>query len=69
MYNLRTQRRQIIIDRLKAMYVFDKPLEESLTEQMREIDDEILQLTMDLISVLGSELNTPPRKNPCNPRH
>ena len=49
--------------------MFDKPLEESLTEQMREIGDEILQLTKDLDSVLGSELNTPLRKNPCNPRH
>ena len=53
-------RRQIVIDRLKAMSVFDKPLEESLTEQTREIDDEILQLTTDLDSVLGSELTQYP---------
>ena len=68
-YNLRTQRRQIITNRLKAKSAFDKPLEESMAEQMREIDDEILQLTTDLDSVLGSELNTPPRKNPCTPTH
>jgi hypothetical protein len=49
--------------------VFKKRLEESLAEQMREIDDEILQLTTDLDSVLGSDLNTPPRKNPCTPTH
>ncbi len=47
--------------------MFDKPLEKFLAEQMREIDDEILQLTMDLDSVLGSELSTPPRKNPRTP--
>ena len=69
LYNLQTQRRQIVIDRLKAKSAFDEPLEESMAEQMREIDDEILQLTTDLDSVLGSELNTPLRKNPCTPRH
>ena len=69
LYNLQTKRRQIVIDRLKAKSAFDKPLEELLAEQMREIDDEILQLTTDLDSVLGSELNTPPRKNPCTPTH
>jgi hypothetical protein len=53
LYNLQTQRRQIVINRLKAKSVFDEPL---------EIDDEILQLTTDLDSVLGSELNTPPHR-------
>ena len=67
LYNLQMQRRQIIINRLKAMSAFDNPLGESLAEQMREIDDEILQLTADLDSVLGSELSTPPRKNPRTP--
>ena len=69
LYNLLIQRRQIITNRLKAKSVIDKPLEESMAEQMREIDDEILQLTTNLDSVLGSELNTPPRKNPCTPTH
>jgi len=45
------QRRQVIIDRLKAKSAFDKPWEESLAEQMGEIDNEILQLTADLDSV------------------
>jgi hypothetical protein len=54
------QKRQILIDRLKAMSALDNPLTELLTEQMREIDDEIKQLTADLDSVLGSELSTPP---------
>jgi hypothetical protein len=49
------------------MSAFDNPLGELLAEQMREIDDEILQLTADLDSVLGSELSTPPRKNPRTP--
>jgi len=69
LYNLRTQRRQIIINRLKAKSAFDEPSEESLAEQMREIDDEILQLPTDLDSVLDSELNTPPRKNPRTPTY
>ena len=43
------------------MSAFDNPLGESLAEQMREIDDEILQLTADL------ELSTPPCKNPRTP--
>ena len=60
LYNLRMQKRQILIDRLKAMSALDNPLTELLTEQMREIDDEIKQLTADLDSVLVSELSTPP---------
>jgi hypothetical protein len=66
LYNLRTQRRQIVINRLKAKSAFHKPLEESLTEQMRKIDHDILT---DLVSVLGLELNTPTCKNPCTPKH
>ncbi len=47
--------RQLVIDRLKAKSAFDNPLAELLAEQMREIYEEILQLTADLDSVLGSD--------------
>jgi hypothetical protein len=63
-HNLRMQKRQIVIDRLKATAAFDYPLAQLLTEQIGEIDEEIKQFTADLDSVLCSEHSTPPHKNP-----
>ncbi len=63
-HNLQMQKRQVIVDRLKAMASFDDLLAQSLTEQIGEIDKEIKQYTKDLDSVQCSEHSTPPRKNP-----
>jgi len=71
-YNLRTQKRQLIVDRLKAMSAFDDPLTQSLTEQIEEIDEEVKGYITDLDSVVSSEdseQRTPPHKNPCTPKH
>ncbi len=64
-HNLRTQKRQAVVDRLKAMASFDDPLAQLLTEQIGEIDEEIKQYTKDLDSVQCSEHSIPPPKNPC----
>ena len=66
-HNLRTQKRQLIVDRLKAMANFDEPMTQSLTEQIEEIDEEVKGHTTDL-SVLSSDC-TPPHKNPRTPKH
>jgi hypothetical protein len=71
-YNLRTQKKQLIVDRLKAMAAFDDPLTQSLMEQIEEIDEEVKGYIADLDSVVSSEDSehrTPPRKNPCTPKH
>ena len=62
-FNLRTQKRQLGVDRLKALSVFDDPLAQSLQQQIKEIDDEIRKYTGNLDSMLGLEMQTPPRKN------
>jgi hypothetical protein len=59
------QKRQVVVDRLKAMASFDDPLAQLLMEQIGEIDEEIKQNTKDLDSVMCSEHSTPPCKNPC----
>ena len=66
-HNLRTQKRQLIVDRLKALANFDEPMTQSLTEQIEEIDEEVKGHTTDL-SVLSSDC-TPPQKNPRTPKH
>jgi hypothetical protein len=63
-HNLRTQKRQVVVDRLKAMASFDDPLAQTLMEQIGEIDEEIKQYTKDLDSVQCSEHSTSPCKNP-----
>ena len=64
-HNLQMQKRQRVINRLKAMAAFDDPLAQLLTEQIGEIDEEIKQVTADLDSVLCLEHSTPPCKNRC----
>jgi hypothetical protein len=54
------QKRQVVIDRLKAMALFDDPLAQLLAKQIGEIDEEIKQYTKDLDSVQCSEHSTPP---------
>ncbi len=61
-HNLLMQKRQAVVDRLKAMASFDDPLAQSLTEQIGEIDEKIKHYTKDLDSVQCSEHSTPPRK-------
>ncbi len=63
-HNLQMQKRQVVINRLKAIAAFDDPLAQLLTEQIDEIDEEIKQYTADLDSVLCCERSTPLRKNP-----
>jgi len=41
LFNLQTQKRQMVVERLKVMSVFDNPLAESLREQIEEIEVEI----------------------------
>ncbi len=67
-FNLRTQKRQMGVDRLKVLSVFDNPLAQSLQQQIEEIDDEIKEYTGNLDSMLGLEMTTPPCKN-LTPRH
>jgi hypothetical protein len=62
-FNLRTQMRQLGVDRLKALSVFDDPLAQSLQQQIEEIDDEITEYAGNLDSILGLEMQTSPRKN------
>ncbi len=59
LFNLRTQKRQMVVERLKAMSVFDNPLAESLGEQIEEIDVEIKECTAKLDSIMGAEMTTP----------
>ncbi len=40
-HNLRMQKRQVVVDRLKAMALFDDTLAQLLMEQIGEIDEEI----------------------------
>ena len=68
LFNLRTQKRQMVVERLKAMSVFDEPLAESLGEQILEIEAEIKEYTSNLDSIMGAEMTTPPRKNLTPPR-
>ncbi len=62
-FNLRTQKRQLGVDRLKALSVFDDPLALLLQQQIEEIDNEITEYTGNLDSISSSEMKTPPRKN------
>ncbi len=62
-FNLQTQKRQMGVDQLKALSVFDNPLAQSLQQQFEEIDDKIKEYTGNLDSILGLEMTTPPRKN------
>ncbi len=43
----------MVVERLKAMSVFDNPLAESLGEQIKETEVEIKEYTSDLDSVMG----------------
>jgi len=68
LFNLRTQKRQMVVERLKAMSAFDNPLAESLGEQIEEIEVEINEYSSK-DSIMGEEMTTHPRKNltpPCN---
>jgi hypothetical protein len=70
LFNLRTQKRQMVVERQKAMSVFDDPLAESLREQIEEIEVEIKEYTSNLDSIMGAEMRTtPPRKNLTSPRN
>jgi hypothetical protein len=62
-FNLRTQKRQLGVDRLKALSVFDDPLALSLQEQIEEIDNEITEYTGNLDSISSIAMKTPPHKN------
>jgi hypothetical protein len=62
-FNLRTQKRQMGVDRPKALSVVDDPLAQSLQQQIEEIDDEIKEYTGNLDSILGLEMTTSPCKN------
>ena len=68
LFNLRTQKRQMVVECLKAMSVFDNPLAESLGEQIEEIEVEIKEYTPKLDSIMGAEMTTPPCKNLTPPR-
>ncbi len=59
LFNLQTQKRQIVVERLKVMSVFNNPLAESLGEQIEEIEVEIKEYTANLDSIMGAEM-TPP---------
>jgi hypothetical protein len=48
LFNLRTQKRQMVVERLKAMSVFNNPLAESLGKQIEEIEIEIKEFTLNL---------------------
>jgi hypothetical protein len=63
LFNLQTQKRQMVVERLKAMLVFNDPLAESLGEQIEEIEVEIKEYTSNLDSIMGAEITTPPCKN------
>jgi hypothetical protein len=52
------QKRQVVINRLKAMAAFDDPLVQLLTEQIGEIDEEINNTP--LIWIQYCVLNTAP---------
>ncbi len=67
-FNLQTQKRQMVVDRLKSMSVFDNPLAQSLEEQIEEINNEINEYAANFDSIMGSEMTTPPRKN-VSPSH
>jgi hypothetical protein len=69
LFNLRTQKRQMAVERLKAMPVFDNPLAESLGEQIEEIEVEIKEYTSNLGSLMGAEMTAPPHKNLTPPRN
>jgi hypothetical protein len=70
LFNLRTQKRQMVVERQKAMSVFDDPLAESLREQIEEIEVEIKEYTSNLDSIMGAEMRTtPPCKNLTSPRN
>jgi hypothetical protein len=60
----------MVVERQKAMSVFDDPLAESLREQIEEIEVEIKEYTSNLDSIMGAEMRTtPPRKNLTSPRN
>ena len=59
LFNLRTQKRQMVVECLKAMSVFHNPLAESLGEQIEEIEVEIKEYTSNLDSIMGAEMTTP----------
>ncbi len=49
----------MVVERLKAMSVFDNPLAESLGEQIEEIEAEIKEYTLNLDSIMGAEMTNP----------
>ena len=55
---LQTQKRQMEVDRLKGVSVFDDPLAQSLEQQIEEIDNEIKEYTANLDSIMGLEMTT-----------
>ncbi len=59
----------MVVERLKAMSVFNNPLAESLGEQIEEIEVEIKEYTANLDSIMDAEMTTPPRKNLTPPRN
>ena len=67
-FNLRTQKSQMVVDCLKAMSVFDEPLAQSLEQQIEEIDNKIKEYTANLDSIMGSKMTTSPCKN-LTPTH
>ena len=69
LFNLRTQKRQVVVERLKAMSVINNPLAESLGEQIEEIEVEIEEYTSKLDSIMGAEMTAPPHKNLTPPHN
>jgi hypothetical protein len=69
LFNLQTQKRQMVVERLKAIPVFDNPLAESLGEQIEEIEVEIEEYTSKLDSIMGAEMTAPPHKNLTPPHN
>ena len=55
---LQTQKRQMEVDRLKGVSVFDDPLAQSLEQQIEEIDNEIKEYTANLDPIMGLEMTT-----------
>ena len=60
----------MVVERQKAMSVFDNPLAESLREQIEEIEVEIKKYTSNLDSIMGAEMSTTPScKNLTSPHN
>jgi hypothetical protein len=69
LFNLQTQKRQVLVDLLKALSVFDHPLAESLGNRIEEIDVEIKEYTDNLDSSMGAEMTTAPHRNLTPPHN